>query len=265
MPNYEIVGKGRDTGRKRKRIYSAKDHKAAEALAEADGTEVLEISELPPEPPTKRQIEYATDIDIKIPYDITKDELSDLISSTLDHDKPSTERHRSFAQIYGVECTDYLGKKSLFDRIHTVLTKPGSEKDLISWFSFRVYRELVSGSNDAPIDDPRNPIFACIAEELIKDDRIVSSIRRYNGRDLIWFGEWTSPDGYVHTGGSNRTVAYKTVTALLRERLEIKKTSSKSSRSKQKTEKESGCMAVLILSVTISFFIILYFAVRTLA
>jgi len=145
MAKYEIQGRGRESGRTRKHIYSAFDESEALKMAEADGTVVETIRLLPEEPPTEAQLAYAKDLSISAPENVTKVEISDLISSYLGKDKPSTERHRSFARRYQVECTRFTGKRALFDRIFEVLKEPGRERELVSWFAFRVYRELVKG------------------------------------------------------------------------------------------------------------------------
>lgn len=54
MPQFEITGKGRDTGRNRKRVYTADSIDAARALAEADGTQVETVTEKTASPPKKK-------------------------------------------------------------------------------------------------------------------------------------------------------------------------------------------------------------------
>ncbi|BBO87021.1 hypothetical protein [Desulfosarcina ovata] len=268
MPRYEIQGKGKDTGRKRKRTYSAASESEARQLAEEDGTLIEEVTEIPPDPPTQRQIDYAKDLGISIPANATKDDVSDLISLKVDRDKPSTERHKKFARAYGIEFTDYIGKKALFNRIQAALVSPGREKKLLSWFTFRVYRELISGADNAPIDAPDDPIIEEIAEELVTDEKILKSVRRYEGSELIWFGEWTSPDGYVHTGGSNRTAAYKQVSSMLKERAQFPKNEQKKVRSSahardgnQKDRSEpKGCLSVMMVVLLISVGVVLSIA-----
>lgn len=259
MPSYEIKGKGKDTGRKRKRIFTAPNEEEARQLAEADGTLVEEITEIPPDPPTERQLDYAKDLGISIPSNATKDDLSDLISLKVDRDKPATERHKKFARMYGLGFTDYIGKKALFSRIQAALVAPGREKELLSWFTFRVYRELAGGSDNAPISGPDDPIIEEIAEELVNDEKIIKSVRRYEGNDLIWFGEWTSPDGYVHTGGSNRTAAYKQISSLLKQRASFpakrqqKASSSVQQRSRNNEDRSEpkGCLSVIVVALAI--------------
>jgi len=259
MPRYEIKGRGKDAGRKRKRIYLALTEIEARQQAEEDGTQVEEIIELPPEPPTERQLDYAKGLSISIPPNATKNDLSDLISLKIDKDKPTTERHRAFAKVYGIETTDYIGKKSMFDHIQSALVLPGREEELLAWFTFRVYRDLINGIDKAQIDCPDNPIIKEIAEQLVNDEKIITSVRRYEGRELIWFGEQAAPDGYTHTGGSNRTTAYKHVSSLLKERVnfskkqQIKATSPAQARSLNKKYKNEskGCLSVIFVTITI--------------
>jgi len=149
--------------------------------------------------------------------------------------------------------------QALFNRIQAALTAPGREKQLLSWFTFRVYRELAGGAENAPIAGPNDPIIEEIAAQLSTNEKILKSVRRYDGADLIWFGEWTSPDGTVHNGGSNRTVAYKEAAALLKQRAKLPEGTKKSSRSSAQqggraagTANESkGCLSVIALAVAL--------------
>jgi hypothetical protein len=153
-----------------------------------------------------------------VPTDATKEEVSDLIDARLQNDKPAAPQFQAFAKRHGVHFTQYTGKKSLFDRLFARLCRPGREEDMTAWFVFRVYRELVRGKSDVSIKDPDAEVIREIARQLVQDDAVVKSVRRYQGRDLVWFGEWTSPDGIVHNGGSKKTIAYKRASSLLREK-----------------------------------------------
>ena len=171
------------------------------------------------EPATERQLAYANDLGISAPLGASKDELSDLIENRLEMDKPAAPHFQALAKRHGVSFTQYTGKKSLFDRLFMHLCRPGREEEMTAWFTFRVYRELVGGKTDVSIKDSDDETIREITGELLREDAVVKSIRRYQGRDLIWFGEWSSPDGTVHNGGSNNTIAYKRASSLLRQKV----------------------------------------------
>ena len=103
MPKFEISGKGKDTNRQRRRIYTATTESEAKQQAEIEGILIEGIRQLPPDPPTDRQISYARDLGIFIPANITKDDLSDLISIIVDRDKPASEIHKNYGRMFGVE------------------------------------------------------------------------------------------------------------------------------------------------------------------
>jgi hypothetical protein len=200
-------------------VLSAKGRALLESLPAAKrGEERTSTAKAVPETPTDRQLTYARDLGISIPAEVTKDELSDLIDARLQKDKPAALHFQAFAKRFGVVFTQYVGKKSLFDRLFMHITRPGREEDMTAWFVFRVYRELVHGREDAPIKGPDEPPVRDIAKILVDDKSVIQSIRRYNGRDLVWFGELTSPDGMVLYGASNQTIAYKRASSLLREK-----------------------------------------------
>lgn len=226
MAEFEVRGIGRETNRKRKTVYRAYNEDEARQLAEADGTIVESIQMLPDEAATEAQVSYARDLGISIPENATKDELCDLLSCHLEHDKLATERHKSFAKAYQVHHTRFVGKRALFNMIFAALQARGRERELVGWFVYRVYRELVHGATDAPIMGPDDPVIRTVVDELVTDEAVLNSIRRYAGSDLIWFGEWTAPDSSVHRGGSNRTVAYKRTSRLLRDKLHLQTQSS---------------------------------------
>jgi hypothetical protein len=86
MPRYEIVGFGRETGRKRVRIYEAKNKEDVIMMAASEGTivDMSKIRILPESPATERQLEYAKNLGIKIPKKATKSEMTKLISQAVE-------------------------------------------------------------------------------------------------------------------------------------------------------------------------------------
>jgi len=247
MPLFKVTGIGIETGRKRTRTYTAYNEDRARQMALADGTETKEIELVPSQPPTERQLEFARDVGINVPAEATIDEVSDLLSRYQDRDKPATERHRSFADYYEVEVTKYIGKKKLFCHIFNKLTQPGNEEDLAVWFAFRVYREITNASDTAAVQHPNDPRIAAIGRNLAKDEKALMSIRRYDGDDLIWFGEWTASNGDMYSGGSNRTAAYKAAASAIRAEFELPQQGRKQSKKSAGKSESAGCFSVIIL------------------
>ncbi|RRS32631.1 MAG: hypothetical protein P794_00805 [Epsilonproteobacteria bacterium (ex Lamellibrachia satsuma)] len=209
MPRYQVIGTGIHTGRQRKRIFEAKNEEELHALLKKDQTTAETVEELPPLPPSENQLQYANSLGINIPEGVSFDELSDLISFKQMHDKKASERHRGFAEYFGIETTKYTGKKLIYERIFNTLLSEGRDQELAAWFVFRVYRNLVKGADDAMIEGPQSSKIQHIADLLKDDIRVMNSIRRYDSRYSHWFGTWTDPDGFSHEGGSKGTVAFK--------------------------------------------------------
>ncbi|MDD5134260.1 MAG: hypothetical protein PHP01_02460 [Phycisphaerae bacterium] len=86
MPRFEVVGIGRETGKKRVRIYEVADQESAITAAAADGTvvDVGKIRQLPEIPASESQKQYAKSLGIDFPSDISKIEISRLIDKKSD-------------------------------------------------------------------------------------------------------------------------------------------------------------------------------------
>lgn len=171
--------------------------------------------------PTERQIEYAKSLGIYITYDMTRAELSDLISIKVDNDKPATDRHKGFADFFGVPFTKYVGKKVLYTKIAEYLAVKGRERDYSIWFVFRVYRSLVKGVDQVLIESPNHPIIIEAAEKVMEQTGFLTSLKRYYDQNFLWFGDFTAPNGDVYSGASKNTNAYKLAIAELKAYPEI--------------------------------------------
>ncbi|MGM0985311.1 MAG: hypothetical protein ACQEXG_18145 [Pseudomonadota bacterium] len=260
MPKFKVQGTGKDSGNSRTRIYTAKDESAAREMAEADVTVIGEIEELPPEPPTERQLAYAQELGIKIPGDATKDELSDLISCKVDEDSKASPQLFTIANGYGVETTRYTREDDVYARIFSALSTPGCEQELAAWFAFNVLKDRSSSrSADVP-DSPNEPRLNSLASKLVADPKVMQSIKRYSESGLLWFGERTDSEGYTRQGGSIRTAAYKAAAALVDAEFGLKTstaaTSEKTSRSPSPlkvdaTDKKSGPSIATIVIIGI--------------
>lgn len=190
------------------------------------------------EKPTERQVRYAKDLGIKIPKNVTKNELSDLISNKIDDDPCSSSYLRSTASYFNVQYTRYTGRDTLYGRIHGLLSQPGRERELVTWFAYWVYRRLINyRDTGVEIDDYR---ILEIADELVNDPRTLKSIRRHDGIDFAGEREF-----------STRTIAYQEVSERIREKFGIPKPDTTR---KPKTAKDpAGCLVSFFLLAVISF------------
>lgn len=95
---FKVIGHGKETKRRRVRVYEATSPGDARRRAEYDDTQVDSVEELPPEPATARQIEYAKSLGIPAPKYETKERLSQLISKAweqLEKEEIRQEREES--------------------------------------------------------------------------------------------------------------------------------------------------------------------------
>lgn len=114
MPRFELTGIGRSTGKKRVRIFEAKDQEDAIMMAAADGTvvDMTKIRILPESPPTERQLNYAKDLGIPMWKGITKNELSVLISRAVYEkiDEEIDEENGLYTEKYQTQTIEKTGK-----------------------------------------------------------------------------------------------------------------------------------------------------------
>jgi hypothetical protein len=227
MPRYHVTGIGAATGRMRRYISTAPGREEALRLADEAGTIVSELVEMAPERPSAIRVDAARRHGIVIDAGITDNELADLISLRTRHDTVAPAELMLTAIDYGVEVTRYSGERLLFERIFEHLSKPGREADLVAWFTYTVYRDLLGRPVDPPAKNPDDPLVRAIARRLAAIPAVIASIRQYRGADLLWFGRQLDRYGVKRRGGSRTTVAYRRAAALLRPFAQAEKSSAR--------------------------------------
>ncbi|MEI8647430.1 hypothetical protein P4S73_04785 [Paraglaciecola sp. Hal342] len=105
-------------------------------------------------------------------------------------------RHHQ-AQLLGVDLPEGISKRAGFESIFYDLSQPGKELGLCQWFVWCVYRHLARYNSVLKLESPVCEEIIEIASELVHDDKILNSIKRYDGANLRWFGNWTAPDGLI--------------------------------------------------------------------
>jgi len=117
-------------------------------------------------------------------------------------------RH-NYAKLLGVELPEGIAKRAGFESIFYELAQPGNELRLAQWFVWNVYRHLARHNSVLKLESPVCEEITEIAVNLVGNEKHLNSIRRYDGANLRWFGNWTAPDGMIIEGGSKRTAAFK--------------------------------------------------------
>lgn len=172
--------------------------------------------------PTARQIKFAQELGIRIPQGISRSELSELIDEALVRKNPPSKKNLEAATDFGIKLPKHITKRDLFDLIWYTLEQEKRYEDLASWYAYRVCRGFVKGGVDHPeANRVISPKIKDIGKALAADTGVLTSIKRHRGQDVIWFGQWTSPNGSLLEGASKRTKAYKAASALIEERLEL--------------------------------------------
>ena len=125
MPYFDVVGHGRDSGRKRHERYRAENEAEARQMADDKGTVVESITLVPEPPATDRQKKYATDLKISFPDDISSEAISLLIDEALgktDHLPPTAEQIKRVAalQLDTAGCRTTMDYDVLLGRYHTI-------------------------------------------------------------------------------------------------------------------------------------------------
>ncbi|MFA9476880.1 hypothetical protein ACERK3_01105 [Phycisphaerales bacterium AB-hyl4] len=142
MPEFEVIGYGRETGRLRKRRYSATDEEHAIHRAGDDGTVVESVKKLPERPATDAQKAYATRLGISFDENIGMDRISELITSE------ETRELREKAKTYGLEVPDGWAYEPFSDYIQ--------DFECARTWVYSVTRHLAKASwaryRDVPVD-----------------------------------------------------------------------------------------------------------------
>ena len=138
MPRFQLTGIGRETLRKRVKIYDADDLEHALQLASNAGTivEVNKTKILPDPSATEKQIRYATELGLRFPNSISKKDMIDLLSNALkqkryqriDAKLPPTEAQILLVEEKGFSVPRGITRKKLSEWIDQIIEDEYQEK-----------------------------------------------------------------------------------------------------------------------------------------
>lgn len=211
---YNVVGTNPTTQKKNKRRISATDE--AEAIEKAKKAGLLDpvIQDIVPcEEPTERQMDYVMALGASIPEDISKEDVSAIISRIADSDdivsekwiakdqmhvevrplKSPDEDFALFAHMMGVKFSRYIGEDALFER--TVYHLTGRNK--AAFFAYCVLCSVSGQKIGNMLESPNLDRLYAFGDKAAATENLMRSI---DGRE---------PDDYFepHRG----TIAFKEV------------------------------------------------------
>ena len=225
---YDVKGINPKTGRKKTISIEVPNNKEPREVIEKqiDIVEPFEINETPFPAPTDRQINYANSLGVVIPNDACQYDVSALISRAVDSDSEPNQGLIEFAENQGLLFSKYIGKKSLYDLIFNNLPLI----DKIAFFCFSIYRYLSDDRHSNLDTSPHREIFYSFANQFEQDKKFVSSLAKYEGSDLRYFGTLKiRENNFTNTlnGGSVNTSAYKITSEFLNSKFDTPLTKTK--------------------------------------
>lgn len=233
------------TRRRRTVTFTAKSEaEVIQLLKHAGYSEPFEITEEMPEPATDAQVQYARALQINIPLNPTKDDLSALISRKVDNDGEPNPELVEFANQKGLFFSKNIGKKALYNLIFNSLSK----EDRAAFFVFSVYRWLSDDRHGNLESHKYYDVFYDFAREQSSNDSFIKSLDKYVGADLRFFGTMRFADGGETQGGSTNTIAYKACADFIQSKFGTAKTRTTTIGEPVKTNPlgKSGCTGLVV-------------------
>ena len=266
LRRYNISGIHKTTKRRRKIIVEEFSNSDAILTAISRGlTEPLEITEEPPEPPSEKQLKYASDLGAIVPLNASKDDLSIIIPKKLDRDSDPNPGLIDYANHHKLIFSEYIGKRALYNRVYGSLPT----KDRAAFFIFSIYRWLTDDRRSNLEIHPHRQIFFDFALQVLDNEKIITSINRYSGDNIRFFGKIIQSNGKEILGGSTNTIAYKAACEYLETTLKIstnkkihrfKNDNPKGNKTDNVLQKTVGCLVLIVVLFFIFVFIIIVWA-----
>lgn len=256
---YKVKATFSETNEKKEFFFNAKsDAEIIELLKNSGFIEPFVIKEVNLGKPTPKQIEYASSLNIQIPLEATKVDLSALISKKTDNDDNPNDDLLEYATEKGLTFSRYIGTKALYELIFDSMTL----NDKVAFFIFSVYKQLSDDSSSNLNKHKHKNLIYVYANELQTQEKIIKSICNYRGSELIHFGKVMHSDGIETSGGSVNTYAYKTVSEYVSKTFNTTKTkkinterSSGYTITNSSEQKKGGCATVIVFIALIVIFI----------
>lgn len=222
VKRFTARGRWNDTNRIRTETIIATDPEEALKIAKVKGMiEGFDITEFRSSP-TQKQIDFARKLGISLTSSMSSEDVSALISRKVDSDNQSPQPGLiQFARQKKLVFSDYIGKKALYDQVFREL----DDIDRVAFFIFSIYR-YISDDRLANLNEHKHKHkFYEFASLHIHDKKFMSSMNRYDGKSIRFFGTLRVGD-QEFDGGSTRTIAFKSARQFLIQAKLIEESSS---------------------------------------
>lgn len=202
-----------------------------EKIRELGLVDPLEISLIPEEDPSERQIEYALSLGIDKPERYSKFDLSAIISRHESRDfSPPSDDLMAFAKSRNMVFSTHIGKKALYNLVYSTL----NDRDKLAFYAMSIYRS-VTDDRDGNLDTHKyNNVFLEFADYIENNSKVKNKIVEANGERIRFFGSFKGTDGNTYRGSSTQSNEYKVTFDFLSRRLGI--TNNSPSRSERYTK-----------------------------
>ncbi len=250
IKNYKIIGRSKDTNRKRTiEIKAISKEQALQTANEKGLGEIIEVIQFE-RLPTENQIRYANDLHIKITEGLTIDDVSALIDKKVNNDLDPKAGLIDFANERKLGFSKYIGEMSLYNLLFDCL----DGVDKIAFFTLSIYKWVADDNQTNLNKHVHKNKFYQFATALKDDEQFLKSMNKYSGQDLLYFGDMTQGNGVIVANGYSRnTIAYKKVAEYLKNEFGVSKTKNeKISRNigrEQFGSKNKGCLVFLMVGL----------------
>jgi hypothetical protein len=216
MPYFKVTGTSAK-GRAVSKTLPAQTPAGARRTAEQNGITVESVERLPPEPATDRQLSYARSLGIAVPDGASLDQMSDLISRSVEPAASAWLVQRAKALIADLDPDRYFGVEYVTRQLNEVIgvNSPQFHRARAFWYLHGVLRHQRIATWLSPdAAGVRDDTMWTLVDAFVADSGAHKSMQRdWQSNTLYQLPEFG--DGYGGTL-SSRTAGYKRAAELLR-------------------------------------------------
>ena len=189
---YEITGNDANGNPVKFRINSINETSARQHAISGGFGEEFTVTPVEFKTPTAQQSEYALDLGITIPEDVSHEDVSCLINRVNEDDEKSPPVPLAvYADRKGAQFSAWIGEKAFMNMLFSKL----EHCDRLAFFAYCVYCYLYSKPVENLDDSEDAELFYNFADMYSADGMLNSSLNRMEGASLTEFGTYEGKTG----------------------------------------------------------------------